>query len=211
MWLLLVNPDFWICVFLRQLCTMSHTNRFARNQVIGSGARSGQGRAVLCAAKRTLDGEDGRPSIRLRAKRWDRCCTLRRSIEYPFSGWPGRELGRQLSPPPSIRARDWTGTPDATCARLKRLATSLGEANPFYKSGMTQGGQRALPPTRKCHRWFPFVPLVPMPLTDHCAIRNGAALQIAPQINHQSSGQRDDSDAPHSRPSAGKSLLVPSA
>jgi len=63
--LLLVNPEFLNLRFLLQLLTMSHMNRFARNQVIVSGARSGQGRAVLCAAKRTLDREDDRPSIRV--------------------------------------------------------------------------------------------------------------------------------------------------
>jgi hypothetical protein len=43
---------------------MSHTNRFARNQGVASRARGGQGRKV-CAAQRTLDGEDARPIIRL--------------------------------------------------------------------------------------------------------------------------------------------------
>ena len=62
------QPRFLNLRFLRQLLTMSHTNRFVRNQVIVSGARSGQGRRVLCAAKRTLDGEDDRPSIRVRSE-----------------------------------------------------------------------------------------------------------------------------------------------
>jgi hypothetical protein len=53
--------------------------------------------------------------------------------------------------PPSIRARNSTGTPDATCAP-KRLATNLG-GNPIYKSGIgTPRGRRAPPPTRKCRR-----------------------------------------------------------
>jgi len=70
MWLLLVNRKVESAfLFFFQSEIMSHTNRFARNQVIASGARSSQGRAVLGAAQRTLDGEDARPSIGLRAKR----------------------------------------------------------------------------------------------------------------------------------------------
>jgi len=69
MWLLLVNRDFEYACFLYLSVSMSHMNRFAGNPVIVSGARSSPGRGVLCAAKRTLDGEDARPSLRLRAKR----------------------------------------------------------------------------------------------------------------------------------------------
>jgi len=71
MWLSLVNPKSLICVFsssdssltsihTRTVSLVTRWSRLAPAAVKG---------ALLCAAKRTLDGEDARPSIRLRVKR----------------------------------------------------------------------------------------------------------------------------------------------
>ena len=54
MWVLLVNPESLMSVFSSQCYINSHTNRFTRNRVIVSRARSGQGRCVFARRSEPL-------------------------------------------------------------------------------------------------------------------------------------------------------------
>ena len=96
-------------------------------------------------------------------------------------------------------------------ARLKRLATSLEEANPFYKSGMkpsaVNGRFHQLENVVDDSFVFSSRPF----LTKQRSLRNRTEFQITPQINHQSSGHRHNADPPHPGASTGEALLVPLA
>ena len=103
-----------------------------------SAARSRQGRAPFVrAAKRTLDGEDGGPTIRLSAKCSRMCILSNYAIASFFFVWPG--FLKAIVRSPSIRVGFH---PYTTCAMRE---TSLVEATPSTKSGLlTPAPARAL-------------------------------------------------------------------
>jgi|ERR1051326_3038556 hypothetical protein len=117
MWLLLVNPnvEFAFFLFFFRFSSCRHTNRFARNQVIESRARSSQGRA-----------SDARRSEPWTARTRDRASGYERNGEIHFSicVFPIEyhlRVGLVVSwgdwiPPTFYPCPELTGTPDAACA-----------------------------------------------------------------------------------------------
>src|SRR5262249_2510574 len=96
-------------------------------------------------------------------------------------------------------------------ARFKRLATSLGKptpstnraSNPARSTGAsTNSKMPSMVPS-----FFSCLLFLPQPLP----LRNHVGFQITPEINHQSSGHRYNSDPPHPGTSTCEALLVPLA